>query len=59
VRQKTVVRHAVGRDLGDGVYLATVALDGGGIAVVRLETEPDDVEARVTLDVVDGAPVGR
>ena len=59
VRQKTVVRHAVGRDLGDGVTLETVALDGGGVAVVRLEAEPAHVGARVALDAVDGAPVGR
>ena len=59
VRQKTVVRHAVGRDMGDGVPLATVTLDGGGTAVVRLEAEPDRAGARVALDVVDEAPVGR
>jgi hypothetical protein len=45
--------------MGEGVPLATVTLDGGGTAVVRLEAEADRAGARMALDVVDDAPIGR
>lgn len=55
VEQATTLRRAAGRSLDAPVELATVELDGGGRAVVRLEAG----RGRVALGVEDGAPVAR
>ncbi|HSK15503.1 MAG TPA: OB-fold domain-containing protein [Gaiellaceae bacterium] len=56
VEDATAVRRAPGRTLVEPVRLGTVALDGGGRVVARLEAEPG---VRVGLSVEDGAPVAR
>jgi uncharacterized OB-fold protein len=56
VELRTTVRRAAGRLLGVPVDLATVALSGGGRAVVRIE---DGDGERVTTTVEHGAAVAR
>lgn len=56
VEARTTVRRAAGRVLGAPVEVATVALAGGGRAIVRLEGAGG---TRVATTVEDGAPVAR
>jgi hypothetical protein len=55
VERSTVVRHAVGRDVGNGVRVGLALLEGGGTALVRLV----GAEGPAGLAEVDGAPVAR
>jgi uncharacterized OB-fold protein len=56
VEDATVMRRAPGRTVTHPVKLGTVAVDGGGHIVSRLEAEPGE---RIRLSVEDGAPVAR
>lgn len=55
VEERTTVRKAAGRELAGPLDVATVALAGGGRAVVRLEA----ASRTVVVDDDDGAPVAR
>lgn len=57
VEQRTTLRRAAGRTLEGPAELATVDLEGGGRAVVRLEGGAQG--GRVGLRVEGGAPVAR
>jgi uncharacterized OB-fold protein len=57
VAEATVLERAVG-ELAAPVPIGTVALDGGGAVVVRLEGSAAE-GARVVLSSEDGAPVAR
>ncbi len=57
VEQRTTLRRAAGRTLEAPVELATVELEGGGHAVVRLEGGAQG--GRVALRVEGAAPVAR
>jgi uncharacterized OB-fold protein len=57
VEERTTLRRAAGRTLDGPVELATVALDGGGRAVARLDGVGD--EPRVALTAAAGAPIAR
>ena len=57
VEQRTTLRRAAGRTLEAPVELATVELEGGGRAVVRLEGGAGG--GRVALRAEGGAPVAR
>ena len=54
VTDVTVVLHAVGRELGDGVTVAQIELSGGGSAIARLQK---DAATAVTLRSQQGVPV--
>jgi uncharacterized OB-fold protein len=56
LEQRTTLRRAAGRTLRAPIELATVELDGGGRAIVRVEAGGD---GRVALTVEDRAPVAR
>ncbi|HSC92171.1 MAG TPA: hypothetical protein VLB86_11005 [Gaiellaceae bacterium] len=56
VEARTTLRRAAGRVLDAPVEIATVALAGGGRAVVRVDGAGG---ARVATTVEDGAPVAR
>lgn len=57
VRETTVLRRAVG-GIGGPVRIATVALDGGGILIARLETDAEP-GATVRLATVSSAPTAQ
>lgn len=56
LEERTILHKAPGRELAAPVALATVALVGGGRAVVRIEGDP---AGEVSIDVEAGAPVAR
>lgn len=57
VVEETRVHRAASRSFDGPVHLGTVALDGGGLAIARLEgVEPGDA---ATLATEGGAPVAR
>ena len=58
VTEATVLRRMVGGELDEPVRIGSVRLEGGGMAIARLE-QGSGTGDRVVLSDDDGAPVAR